>query len=94
MRIPVPIQGQGGAQTNLPLAVHSLDVPAGSVLVGVLQVGVAHVADVWMAIPIQGQGGVPTPLTVRGLDVPAGGVPVGVLQVAVVVADVRIPAPI
>ena len=49
MRTSVLIKDQGGIPANPPPGVHGLDVPARSVLVGVLQLIVSEVADVWIA---------------------------------------------
>ena len=79
------------------IAVYDLYLPGSSIPASVLQVvvPVIVVTDVWIAVRIQGQGGVlaDIPHAVHGLDVPAGGVLVGILQVAasvVVVADVGV----
>ena len=61
VRIPVPIQGQGGVLADISLAVHGLDVPAGSILIRVPQVRVtpaaAEIADVRVPVTNQSQGG-------------------------------------
>ena len=88
---------QGGVKPYITLGDHGLEMPAGSILVGITQVAPALgvIADARVTSGIQRNGGVPAGVrgAIQGIGIPAAGVLAGVFQISVegvVVADMGI----